>query len=105
MLGLGAFWGVGWRGIVVNVVVGSLWGVSGLLGRVRDAGRIEGSRVLGSTCKLSWGIDGRGFFEVVTAPGIYRGRIHRGTARERIGGVLDWCDAKLIILLDDLIDP
>jgi len=92
-----------WRGIVVNVVVGSLRGVSGLLRRVRDARRIEGT-VLGSACKRPLGIDVCGFLEVITTP-IYRGRIHGGTTRERTGGVLDWGDAKLIILLDDLIDP
>ena len=105
MLSLGAFGRIGWRSIVVDVVVGSLCGVSGLLGRVRHAGRIERARVLGSACELSGGIGGCGFLKVLTTPGICRGRIHRGTAGERAGGVLDWCNAKLIILLDDLIDP
>ena len=104
VLSLGAFGRVRWRGIVVDVVVGSLCGVCGLLGRVRDARRIEGTRVLGSACELSRGIDVWGFLKVVATPRICRGRIHRGTARERAGGVLDWCNAKLI-LLDDLIDP
>ena len=105
MLGLGAFGRVGWGSVVVDVLVGSLWGVSGLLGRVRDAGRVEGTRVLRTACKLPWGFDGCGLFEVVATSGICGGRIHGGTARERAGGVLDWGNAKLIILLDDLIDP
>jgi hypothetical protein len=68
VLGLGAFGSVGWGGIVVKVVVGGLCGVSGLLGGVRDAGRVKGIRVLGSACKLPCGINGLGFLEVVTTP-------------------------------------
>ena len=70
MLGLGAFGRMRGRSVVVNVVVGSLCGVSGLLGRVRDTGRVEGSRVLGSAWELSLGIHGRGLLEVVTTPGV-----------------------------------
>ena len=66
VLGLGALGSVGWGGIVVNVVVGGLCSVSGLLLGVRDAGGVKGARVLGSARKLSWGFNGLGFLEVVT---------------------------------------
>ena len=82
-------------------MIGSLCGVSGLLGRVRDAGGVEGT-MLGSACKRPLGIGVRGFLEV--GPTLRICRTHRGTARER-GGVLNRGNAKLIILLDDLIDP
>ena len=59
--------------------------------------------MLGSAWKRPLNIDVWGFLEVVTTPGSRR--VHGGAARERTGGELDWGDAKLIILLDDLIDP
>lgn len=59
--------------------------------------------MLGSARKLSLGVEVCSFLEVVTTSG--GGRVHGGTARERTGGVLNRGDAKLIILLDDLIDP